>query len=51
MDEDNNKYKVSIKIDKDNLPFLKENDHIRVYYVDVIGERKVISIKKIDFNI
>ena len=51
MDEDNNKYKVSIKVDKDNLPFLKENDFIRVYYANVIGERKVISIKKIDFNL
>lgn len=50
MDEDNNKYKVSIKVDKDNLPFLKEDDHITIYFVNSLVDSKVISIKKIDFD-
>ena len=50
MDEDNNKYKVSIKVDKDNLPFIKEDDHITIYFVNSLVDSEVISIKKIDFD-
>jgi len=50
MDENNNKYKISIKVDKDNLPFLKENDHIIIYYLENGDDNTVISIKKVDFD-
>lgn len=44
-DQDNQKYKVSIKTDKNNLPFLKNGDGIKVKYTK---EATVISVVEIE---
>ena len=44
IDYDNQKYKVSINIASDRLPFLKVDDEINISY---ITEEEVIEIKKI----
>ena len=43
-DEDNKKYKVSIKVNKNILPFIKEGDTITIKYNK---EAEVITIKEI----
>ena len=45
LDEDGQKYKVSIKVKKDFLPFLQDNDLIHIYYSD---DGEVITIMEID---
>ena len=42
LDSDNNKYKVSIKV-YDNLPFIKENDVLKITYKDKDEEIKIIN--------
>ena len=44
-DNENQKYKVSIKVDKNNLPFLKNGDAIKIKYTK---ESTVISIVEIE---
>ncbi len=44
-DTEEKKYQVSIKVNKNKLPFLKENDIITITY---LKENEVIVIKKID---
>ena len=43
-DEDNKKYKVSIKVNKNILPFIKEGDTVTIKYNK---EAEVITIKEI----
>ena len=45
IDEDNQKYRVSININSDKLPFLNVNDEIKIGYVT---ESDVIEIKKVE---
>lgn len=45
-DKDGNKYKVSIKIDKDNIPFLNSDDTIEISYKN---EEAVTEIVKINY--
>ena len=45
IDTEDQKYKASIKVNKNKLPFIKENDTITIEYS---SEGNVINIKKID---
>lgn len=44
MDSDNNKYRASIKINKNLLPFLNNNDKVKIWYKD---SKDIIEISKI----
>lgn len=46
MDEENQRYKVSIKVDKDTLPFLVNGDKITVFYAK---EKDIITVSEIHF--
>ena len=45
IDTDNNKYKASIKTNKDILPFIKENDNIKIYIKSI---KDVTEITKVE---
>ncbi len=46
IDQDNKKYSVSIKVNKNQLPFMKIGDKIRIYYKE---ESDLIEIRDVDF--
>lgn len=46
IDQDNKKYSVSIKVNKNQLPFMKVGDKIRIYYKE---ESDLIEIRDVDF--
>ena len=45
LDSDNNKYKVSIKVNSNLLPFIKVEDKLKVSYIEKDNIREIISIK------
>ena len=45
-DQDNQKYKVSIKVDKNNLPFIKNGDELIVRFNKVSDVINIIEIEK-----
>lgn len=47
IDTDDKKYKISIKLDKVNLPFIKEGDKLKVNYY---SDKEVIDVKSIKIN-
>lgn len=46
IDNNGNKYKVSIKVEKDLLPFIKNGDRLKVYYKEKENVTTIIKIEK-----
>ena len=46
MDQENKKYSVSIKVNKNQLPFMKVGDRLRIYYKE---ENDLTEIRNVDF--
>ncbi len=44
-DKDGKKYKVSLKINKDKLPFLKQNDKLTIVYTEENEVTEIVNIK------
>ena len=44
-DKDNHKYKVSIKVNEEVIPFLKAEDKLKIYYVI---EKELTEIAKLE---
>lgn len=45
-DTESKRYKVSIKVNKDKLPFIKEGDNLKVFFNE---EKEVTDVKKVEF--
>jgi len=44
-DSDNNKYSVSIKVNKNILPFIEVDDTVKIKYIDDVEIKEIVEIK------
>ena len=44
-DFDNNKYSVSIKVNKNILPFIEVDDTVKIKYIDDVEIKEIVEIK------